>query len=405
MKAINVNELRKKKAELKLAAETLLNGAVSSTRDMNSEEQTQYDAHVAEIRRIESALTRHAELAQFTEDPAIDDDKPAIRASSEDAEGTDPRATKEYKSAWMQYLRKGLSGMSREVLAALNITTPADGGYATAIEFDTNLVEKLVNVNVMRQLASVITTGSDRKIVVENAVGSADWAAEAAVAHNDDESDDDTLTQVSLSAYKLTRIVKVSEELLQDAFFDIQGWLTRKFANAFGIAEESAFVLSAGSTKPTGVVNGASAGTTTVMHNAITGDELLAAFHSLKRAYRANATWLMNDSTALLIRKLKETTGQYLWQPGLQAGKPDQLLGKPVAISDFVPSATVAGNKALLFGDFSYYTIADRTPRSFTRLNELYAANGQVGFRGVERVDGKVVLSEAIQYTAMGSGS
>jgi HK97 family phage major capsid protein len=304
----------------------------------------------------------------------------------------------------MSYIRKGV-GVSREVLAALNITTPSAGGYAVPTEFDRSIVEKLVNVNVMRQLADIITTAGDRKIMVENAIGSADWTAEAATATNDSGSDDDSFSQVSLSAYKLTRIVKVSEELLEDAFFDVQGYLARKFANAFGIAEEAAFVNGAGSTKPTGVVRGASAGTTFHLHNDIATDEIFDLFHSLKRAYRANGSWLINDSTALMLRKKKTSQGEYIWQNDLAGGRPDTLVGKPVFVSDSMPTADNAGNKAVLFGDFKYYTIADRTPRSFTRLNELYAANGQVGFRGVERTEGKLTLAEAIVYGAMGSAS
>jgi predicted phage gp36 major capsid-like protein len=121
----------------------------------------------------------------------------------------------------------------------------------------------------------------------------------------------------------LTRIVKVSEELLQDVFFDLQGWLARKFGNAFGIAEESAFVNGVGSTKPLGVVRSASAGSTAHLHNDIATDELIDLFHSLKRAYRANGSFLMNDSTALLIRKKKDGRGV---TSGRKACKPESRM-------------------------------------------------------------------------------
>ena len=106
---------------------------------------------------------------------------------------------------------------------------------------------------------------------------------------------------------------------------------------------------------------------------------------------------MMNDSTAKLIRKLKDGDSQYLWQPGLQAGQPDVLLGRPVVVSSAMPAATT-GLKSVVFGDLSYYTIADRANTAVQRLNELYAANGQIGFRAFKRTEGKVTLSSAIKH-------
>ena len=136
----------------------------------------------------------------------------------------------------------------------------------------------------------------------------------------------------------------------------------------------------------------------------ITADELMDLFYSLKSPYRKKAVWVLNDSTIKAVRKLKDSTGQYLWQPSLMAGTPDTLLGRPVKTSAYMP-VIAAGAKTIAFGDFSYYWIADRQGRSFKRLNELYAANGQVGFLGSQRVDGKLVLSAAVKVLAQKSGS
>ena len=110
----------------------------------------------------------------------------------------------------------------------------------------------------------------------------------------------------------------------------------------------------------------------------------------------------MNDATVSALRKLKDSTGQYLWQPSLMAGMPDTLLGRPVKTSAYMP-VIAAGAKTIAFGDFSYYWIADRQGRSFKRLNELYAATGQVGFLASQRVDGKLILPEAIKVLAQKS--
>jgi HK97 family phage major capsid protein len=129
---------------------------------------------------------------------------------------------------------------------------------------------------------------------------------------------------------------------------------------------------------------------------AITIDEVLDLYHSLKSAYRKNATFLVNDATIKAIRKLKDGQGQYLWQPSVQSGTPDTILNRPVVTSQYMPTAA-AGEKTILFGDFKYYWIADRQGRTFKRLNELYAANGQVGFLASQRLDAKLILPEAIK--------
>jgi len=248
----------------------------------------------------------------------------------------------------------------------------------------------------MRQLCTVISTQSDRTIAVESDAAAAVWMAEEASFTEDDVA----FTQVSLSAYKLGSIMKVSDELLQDNVFDLTSYLAANFARRIGNAEEAAFVNGNGSSKPTGVTSGATAAVTAASATVLTSDELIDLYHSCDRQYRSKASWLMRDSTIKEIRKLKDSDGQYVWQPGMKLGDPDMLFGKPVYASPDMPE-TATGAVSVVFGDFSYYTIADRGSRSLVRLNELYSANGQVGFRIHERVDGKVVLAEALQKITM----
>ena len=200
-------------------------------------------------------------------------------------------------------------------------------------------------------------------------------------------------------------MIKVSEELLNDSVFDLKNYISREFARRIGAKEEEAFFTGDGSGKPLGILaatGGAETGITAASATAITADELIDLFYSLKAPYRRNAVWVLNDSTIKAIRKLKDNNGQYLWQPSLTAGTPDTILGRPVRTSAYMP-AIAASAKTIAFGDFSYYWIADRQGRSFKRLNELYAANGQVGFRASQRVDGKLILPEAIKVLAQKS--
>lgn len=141
-------------------------------------------------------------------------------------------------------------------------------------------------------------------------------------------------------------------------------------------------------------------GTTAASATAVTFDEIFDLFYSLRAPYRKRAHFVMNDSTVKLLRKLKDNNGQYIWQPSVAVGQPDTILSRPLVTSPYVPEAK-AGEKAIAFGDFGYYWIADRQGRNFKRLNELYAVTGQVGFIATQRVDGKLILPESIKYLQM----
>lgn len=312
------------------------------------------------------------------------------------------RASDEYRQNFWNVMRS--KNPMPQVLNALQESTDAEGGYLVPDEYEKTLVEALTEENVFRQLAHVIHTASgDRKIPIVASKGNAYWIDEGTAFTESD----DTFGQISIGAYKLGTMIKVSDELLNDSVFDLPSYISREFARRIGSAEEDSFFNGDGSGKPTGILaetGGAQIGVTAASATAITADELLDLFYSLKAPYRKNAVWLLNDSTVKAIRKLKDSTGQYLWQPSLTANSPDMLLGRPIRTSAYMPTIA-AGAKTIAFGDFSYYWIADRQGRTFKRLNELYAVTGQVGFLGSQRVDGKLVLPEAVQVLTQKSAS
>ena len=304
------------------------------------------------------------------------------------------RASDEYKGSFWNAMRA--KAPSAAVYNALQVGTDSEGGYLVPDEFDHTLVEALEEENVFRTLAKIINTSSgDRKIPVVATKGEASWIDEEGLY----QEDDDAFTQVSIGAYKLGTMIKISEELLNDSAFDLESYISREFARRIGAREEDSFFNGDGTGKPLGILatnGGAEIGVTAASATAITADEAIDLFYSLKSLYRKKAVWVLNDATIKAIRKLKDNNNQYLWQPSLVAGTPDTILGRPVVTSAYMPTAA-AGAKTIAFGDFSYYWIADRQGRNFKRLNELYAANGQVGFLGNQRVDGKLVLPEAIK--------
>jgi len=389
-------ELRQKRAALVKQAREILDKAEKENRDLTAEEEQEYERIMEEVDKLGKQIEREERMRALEKDLDTRDaepHKPEPQIQQRDARS---RGTEEYRNAYLNYLRLGRNGLDANEIRALQVGTDTEGGYLVPDEFEKTLVQGLEEQNIMRGLATVITTSSGELIVpTVTSHGTAAWTGEEAAFTPSDEA----FGQIRLSAYKATTLILVSEELLNDSAFDLEAYIQREFARRIGALEEAAFVNGDGTGKPTGVVQGASEGKVgaTGQTTSVTADDLIDLYHSLKRPYRPRATWLMADSTAKAIRKLKDNDGQYLWQPGLQAGQPDRILGRPVAISDYMPEMA-ASAKSILFGDFSYYWIADRQGRVFQRLNELYATNGQVGFRAYQRVDGKLILSEAVKY-------
>lgn len=389
---MDINDILNKRGQVVEQMKAVLAMAESENRDLSSEEAAKYQAMdddqnslKARADRIQNAAKVEAELGQRQ--------TTGHRATLQNEARKDGLKSDDYKSGFNAYARVGKAGLSHDILNALQVGTDSEGGFIVPTEFDTMLVETLQDINQLRSVVNVISTGSDRNIPVESSLGTATWTAEEAAYTESDAA----FSQVVLSSYKLGTIIKVSEELLEDSFFNVEEYLARNFGKRFGIAEESAFVNGDGSGKPTGIVGGSGLGVTAAGTAAITADELIDLYHALSRPYRSNATFLANDSTVKLIRKLKDSNGVYLWQPGLQAGQPDTILGRPLVTSTAMPAATT-GLKSVVFGDMSCYTVADRTGTVMQRLNELYAANGQVGFRMRKRMDGKVVDASGIKH-------
>ena len=404
---MTILELREKRAKAWEAAKAFLdshrkeNGVLSAEDDAAYTRMEQEITDLGkEIARLERQEALDAELNRPVNKPLTA--KPMNGRLEDDGEGKTGRASDEYKNNFWNAMRS--KAPVPNVTNALQIGTDTEGGYLVPDEFENTLVEALEEENIFRQMAKIIQTSSgDRKIPVVASKGTASWMDEEGAFPESD----DTFGQVSIGAYKLGTMIKVSEELLNDSVFDLESYITREFARRIGSKEEEAFFTGNGTGKPLGILaetGGAETGVTAASATAVTADELIDLYYSLRSPYRRNAVWTLNDSTVKAIRKLKDGNGQYLWQPGITAGAPDMILGRPVRTSVYMP-AIAAGAKTIAFGDFSYYWIADRQGRSFKRLNELFAATGQVGFLASQRVDGKMILAEAVKVLVQKAAS
>ena len=391
-------ELREKRARAWEAAKAFLDSKRGEDGLLSAEDTAAYEKMEQEvvdlgkeIERLERQAAIDAELNKPVSEPITN--KPNNNPDGEEKKG---RATDRYKKTfWNAMRRKNFY----DVENALQVGTDSEGGYLVPDEFEHTLVEALEEENFFRSIATVIQTSSgDRKIPVVATKGTASWIDEEGAYPESD----DSFGQVSIGAYKVATMLKVSDELLNDSVFDLEAYISKEFGRRIGAKEEEAFFTGDGKGKPTGIFHaagGASEGVTTAAAN-ITFDDVMDLFYAVKSPYRKKAVWVLNDTTVKALRKLKDNNGNYIWQPSVQAGQPDMILNRPYHTSAYVPEVA-AGAKVMAFGDFSYYWIADRQGRSFKRLNELFAANGQVGFLASQRVDGKLILSEAVKTMAI----
>ena len=361
-----------------------------------------YNKMDADIDKLDTEI-KSEEKQQAREDALNQISEPA-KGKAEPTDSGKPQkvtATVEYKNAFFNAVRGGmnsLTGEERKILTDVMSTGAESGGMLVMPEeMESSVRALLAKQVVMRRLASTLTLTADRKIVLASSYGAAAWIGENGAYPKVD----DSYSTVAIGNHKLGKIILVSEELLHDFEFDLTGLISTSFGRSFSEGEEDAFINGDGTGKPKGVLTDAQIGVTTAASTAITADELLDLFYSLKAGYRKNATFLMSDGAEKVLRKLKNaTTGDYMWQPGLTASQPNTLLGRPVETSDYMP-VVAAGAKAIAFGDFSQYTIKDTLGMQMQVLDQLYAENGQVGFKGNERTDGKLVVREAVQLLTM----
>ena len=388
---MRVQELIEKRAKVWETAKNFVDTHEDKNGNLSAEDKETYSRMEAEIEELTNSIERQQRAERREQELSKPVNSPITGKPYKDepqGEVKTGRASDEYKKAMLTALRSNF----RQVSNVLQEGVDADGGYLVPEEYDHRLIDVLTEENIMRGIATKITTSGEHKINIAATKPAAAWIEEGGALSFGDA----TFDQKILDAHKLHVAIKITEELLYDNAFGLENYIITEFGKALANAEEDAFLNGDGVGKPTGIFDktkgGESIGTLTV---ALKSDDILDLIYKLKRPYRKNASFIMNDATLAQIRKLKDNNGQYLWQPSYQANEPDKILGYNIRTSAFAPTDAIA------FGDYKYYNIGDRGSRSFKQLNELFAGNGMIGYVAKERVDGLLILPEAVKILGL----
>ena len=383
---------REDRQEALNSARAIIELAEKEGKDLTPEQDAEYTKHIGDVADLDKKIKRVEKLNELN---AEAEEKLLQKATEENKSVDEIKDTeKEQSKVFWKYMRKGIAGLTSEERSTFETRaqsegTDSEGGYLVPDEFSGDLEKALLAYGGMRSVAKVIKTGTGQTLdwpTVNSTAIQGEWLAENATAADQDE----TFANVQLSSYTASsKIVKVSRQLMADSFFNLEEYLSSALAERIGRLTNVGYTTGNGASKPRGVKHDATP-TTAASASAITFDEIIDLKHEVDPAYRANGTWMFNDSTLKAIAQLKDTTNQYLWRPTVSMSDPDLLLGHPIVINQDVESIG-AGNYPVLFGDFSKYIIRDVEGFTLLRLNERYADALQVGFIGFLRTDGKVI--------------
>lgn len=368
-----------------------------------------------------------ADVVRKTEVDAIND---SITKLSEELKALEAKANRpgagevereevaEHKAAFGKWLRKGQDAGLEELEAkALNVTTSADGGYAVPEELDRTILDLSRNSSPIRALANVIqvSTGDYKKLVNVHGLASG-WVGETS---SRPETSTPALAEVVPFMGEVYANPAATQRVIDDAFFDVEAWLAAEIAAEFAIAENTAFVSGNGTDKPKGflayTINTSTDGNRTFGHlqsvktgvaggfKATTsstnpGDTFIDVIHAMKAPLRSGASWLMATATMAEVRKFRDTEGNYIWRPGLEAGAPSTILGYAAYECEDMPAIATTSNP-IVFGNWNRgYTIVDRLGTRL--LRDPYTNKPYVQFYATKRVGGMVVDSQAIKVLA-----
>ena len=396
MTEFEIQELRDRRFELWTDTKKFLDENTDANGQISDEVVKEFTRREKKLKELDNAINLHEH--RNTRDAQYNQIVPSYTVGKGKTYKTNDGTggiflTNDYHRNFIDAIRGGFRNDAAEYLRE---GIDSKGGYLVPQEMNDAIVTKLREENVMRQFATVITTESKHKIPILASQPSASWIAEGQEIPLKEEN----FSRLELDAYKLAAGTKISNELLQDSYYNLEDFFVEEFGKSLAAAEEDAFINGGAdsdtSNRPTGILTSLDSDNfvATSIANQFSIDDLIDTVYSLPRPYRQNASWLMHDSFLQKIRRQKSDY-QYFWTPSIVEGEPEKLLGYNVFTSPFMPETpttqNAAGKPICLFGDFSKYYIADRGTRIFKPLFELFAISDLSAFLMIERVDGKLI--------------
>jgi HK97 family phage major capsid protein len=391
-------ELREQLSKLVSDMRKIYDAASSEKRDLSADENVNYQNLESEVEKLEARIERadslekrEKELAQV--DP--DADRSGGYGSAAKSEGA-------HKAAFRAFLKGGFRSLSGAQIRTLTQGTDTAGGFLVPDEeFINQLIKKADEVLFIRQLATkYMISGSKAGGIptLETDFSDCDWTTELGTGSLDNL----VFGKRKLIPNALAKRVKISNLLLNNSTMDPESLVIDRLVRKFAVTEEKGFLTGDGSNKPLGLFTASSSGISTSRDvstdntsSAVTFDGLINAQESIKEVYQAKAVWLVSRALKKMVRKLKDGQNQYIWEPSTVVGAPSMLLGSPLYTSEFAPATFTTGLYVGIYGDMSFYGIADSIDQRVQRLDELYAETNEVGFIGRREIDGQPLLEEA----------
>lgn len=349
-----IKNLSEQRARAWEQAKGLLDHAATEARDLSAEESEQFDRINAELDSADARIKTILDAEQRNRD--IEESRSRLGVPAD----LGATVTASVENSDEETVRSLMTGELRSARFEKRAITSSNSGGSVPTSVYDRIVEHLVQTNVVRNVATVVTTNSGETLNVptSTAFSTASIVGEAAQAS----ASDPTLATRALGAYKYTVLVQLSNELANDGAVDVAGFLARQAGTAIGVATRGHMTTGDGSSKPTGIVTSSSAGATgaTGVTGAFTGDKLIDLRYSVGSAYTSQpgCGFMMNNTAMAAARKLKGTANDhYIFAPGMN-GDPDSLLGFPVYLNDSMASPALSA-KSVLFGHFPSYYIRE----------------------------------------------
>jgi HK97 family phage major capsid protein len=394
---MSIQALRERITALNNEANALL--ASNGDRVWSKDDQAKYDGILDEAERGTSQLKALQARMDADADRAISDARQSSRKS-----GT---GDIDAVQAVALFLRHGNNVTAEQAVAirnAMSTTTGSEGGFTVPTEVSTMVIDALKAFGGLREEVQVISTSTGADINFPSSDGTSE-VGEIVGQNAAATTGEITFGSVPHVVYKFSsKKLALPWELIQDSGIDVVQFVVNRLAQRIGRIQNQMFTVGTGSSQPFGIVTRATSGKVgaTGQTANVTYDDLVDLEHSVNRAYRNGACWMLADSSVKVVRKIKDSQGRPIFVPGYEVavpgGAPDTLLGRPICVNDDVP-AMAANAKSILFGNFKNYLLRDVVGLDIRRFDDsAFALNGQVGFCGWQRSGGNLLDTAAVKF-------